>query len=140
MRTTELIAKVAAACRPLMTAYDSDLDIDLQIIANHPHPFLHWTRKTGTDLAMLWPSDHAKYPRAGEYVEYLFGHCTREGLAHKPVEQAAYWVDHDTELVLHYDGNALHRITARQAMDIARRYHAVTIQAWNPGKRLMAIA
>lgn len=130
MTTVELIAKLAAWVRPLMTAYDSDLTLDLQQIANHPEiPFLHWTRKTGTDLALLYPANHPKWPAVGVKVQYLFGLCDRRELAHKPTEQALYWQRTEVELVVYFDGQRLRKITANQALDIAENYFLACIAA-----------
>ena len=116
-----------------MTAFDSDLTIDLQAIAKHDGvPFLHWTRKCGTDLALLHAADSEQFPPNGRRVPYLFGTCDRDQLAHKPVEQAEYWQAHETELVLYFDGQTIRKLSVSQAVDVAQGYYRKVIRAWRP--------
>lgn len=135
MNTTELtalVAKLTSMVKPLMIAYQQDLDTDIELIVyNRDIPFLHWTRKTGTDIAMLYPPDHVRFPAKGQRIEYLFGLCNREEFAHHPLDQAQYWTHAETELVLHFDGKSLHRITPQRAVDLAIAYFHSTVKAWS---------
>lgn len=111
--------------KPLIRAYESDLEHDRAIIArNVGVPFLHWTGESGTHIVMLISADSEFFPKAGQEVPYLFGHSDRNQLAGKPLEFAQAMGKFNYPTVHYFDGYSLHKITQQRAEEIARIYRA----------------
>lgn len=119
----ELFAK----CDPLVEAYRDDLLVHDRecLIRAAGTPYLHWTRETGTSLAVLWPHDSEAFPAPGESVPYLFGKADRGKVLRDKQVEADYHaspVSLPTRLCLHFDGKALRKITTDRAVEIMRTY------------------
>lgn len=94
-------------CHPLLQAFHSDLEVDQSDIkSNAGVPFIHWTRKSGTDLVMLESVAVAENRRVQIIgtAKYHLNPCIPD------------------LLILRFDGKELREITAEQAYEIARRW------------------
>lgn len=112
---------------PLLEAYHNDLLVhDRCALEACPGiPFLHWTRRTGTDLVFLPAVDDRSWPAPGEVVPFLFGTADRDHLLASKLISAEYHSDKHVPrslLVLYFDGRRLRQIDEAQAVKIAREY------------------
>ena len=99
--------------------------------ANPDTPFLHATRRLGTDLLELCPAD--QYPAKGELVPYLFGEADREHMARGIVSVAegicGPCASH--RLAYHYfDGKTLYKIGQSRFLTLAQDYVRHTLCAF----------
>ena len=134
-------AQLYALASPHLKDYRNDLEKwDREIIEKMPGcPYLHYTRESGTHIVMMPPADSDYYPKAGEYVKYLFGMAEREHILRGCVSMAEYFVNPCNSfhgLVLHYDGQRFWEIDAGKALEIAREYRDQIITTWRKPRRL----
>lgn len=114
--------QLAAAVEPHLEAYHDDLRRHDRewLEANPGVPFLHYTRRTGTDLVELAPID--RLPKAGERVPYLFGTADREHIVNMVRSLARYFARENDRLCHHFDGSKLRRIDGATALKLAEDY------------------
>ena len=131
-KVTNVYEQIDEKSRPLLEAYETDLNHDKDWIENNPGvPFLHYTRATGTHLIPMNPSD--TYPPAGTKVKYLFGRADREYILQGKLEMQDWFEDplRDTpRLVLYYDGQKLQPVTLAKAREIIEDYARATRSMW----------
>ena len=125
---------------PHLEAFENDLLVhDKTTIESRPGcRFLHWTRATGTELAMLPDADDECFPPAGQRVPFLFGTADREHILRTPAILA--WTHNKPNgvqplLVLYFNGKTLLTIDAKKAQRIAEQYQATVQNTWNREKR-----
>jgi hypothetical protein len=136
MQNTEktCFEQLHAIVSPHLIHYREDLDQDQIIIEKFPAvPFLHWTRKTGTTIALLFPADSTQYPAPGEKISYLFGTANREELSRKPLETAQCLQHQANVVVCYFDGDRLTTISPDKAVQISQDYAAKIQQDWKVG-------
>ena len=118
--------------RPLLEAYETDLNHDKDWIKDNPRvPFLHYTRATGTHLIPLNPSD--TYPPAGTKVKYLFGRADREHILQGKLEMQAWFENALREpprLILYYDGRTLQPVALTKAREVLEDYAQAIRSKW----------
>jgi hypothetical protein len=134
-------AQLYVLASPRLKDHRNDLEKwDREIIERMPGcPYLHYTRESGTHIVMMPPADSEYYPKAGEYVKYLFGMAEREHILRGCVSMAEYFVNPCNSfrgLVLHYDGRRFWEIDASKALEIAREYRDQIITIWCKLRRL----
>lgn len=120
-------------CLPHIEAYHDDLLVhDRNHLAKWPGvPFLHWTRKCGTDLTMMYPHDSPAWPAEGEKVPYIFGTATREHVLGQNESMGKYHRDkRDGELAHHYNGKTVFPVTLQRAVDIIEDYARSVRHSW----------
>jgi len=139
-------AHLYALASPRLKDHRNDLEKwDREIVEKMPGcPYLHYTRESGTHIVMMPPADSDYYPKAGEYVKYLFGMAEREHILRACVSTAEHFVNPRNSfrgLVLYYDGRRFLKIDTRKALEIAREYRNRIIIAWrNPRQMAEACA
>lgn len=126
-----IFEQLVEQCERHLEAYRDDLMVhDRKNLEKNPGvPFLHWTRPTGTTLAlMVGPED---YPAKGEQVPYLFGTADREHIL-KSVRVVAYASFQDSRhlLALHFDGEKLRPVSAKTVGRIIDEYESKVRAAW----------
>jgi hypothetical protein len=102
-----------------------------EIERNPGIPFLHWTRESGTHLAMLRPSH--KLPAAGEIVPILFGKGDREVIVENVVGMAEYHNSGKSEpvqLALYCDGEKFFVTNTATALLVAIAYQRFLQVEW----------
>jgi hypothetical protein len=124
-----------------LQAYRDDLEKhDRQALEDYPGvPFLHWTRSSGTHITFLRPADD--YPAPGVRVPYLFGTADRDHLLNEVVSIARYFADPinpQASLVLHYGGKRLQKVSATEALEIARLYREKVKREWRQARAATA--
>jgi hypothetical protein len=124
---SELLAK----CLPHLEAYHEDLTVhDLAGLTAYPDiPFLHYTRKWGTQLIFLPPHDHPEFPPHNVSVPYLFGEADRWHILKGKVQMAEYPYE-GLRIVHWFDGTTLREIPVTRAITIAREYRTSVEHAW----------
>lgn len=131
MKPDELITRLDAACRPLITAYATDLDIDSRFLRENPGvPFLHFTRANGTHIIMLPAAESPLFPPAGVLVDYLLGRADREHILKDSLSLADYEFPF-LRAVHHFDGTALRLIDQPRAITIAKEHRSKVLAEWN---------
>jgi hypothetical protein len=119
---------------PKLIHYREDLDHDQALLEKFPTtPFLHWTRRTGTTISLLFPADAEQFPAPGEKVPYLFGTATREELSRKPLEVAQCLKNQADATTCYFDGQTLTVISTDKAISIAQQYADTLCQTWRAG-------
>lgn len=118
---------------PLLEAYETDLTThDKNWIEENPGiPFVHYTRKFGTHLISLCPSD--TYPPAGTKVKYLFGKADREKLLQDKLAMQEWFesfVRESPKLILHCDGRILQQVSLSKAREIIENYVHIIKSEW----------
>ena len=111
--------------------YRADLEIhDRHSIESNPGvPFLHFTNDCGTHILMLYPHDHDRWPRPGEWTKYLFSTANREMM----LEDGASFTScacQSHPLIHHFDGKTLRRISDKQAVNVAKDHRDSVLAAW----------
>ena len=119
--------QLRAACLPHMTHFKADLVMhDRRTLRKHDGtPFLHWTRKLGTEILMLITAD--EYPPIGTTVPFIFGRADRDHLLNEAVKSARCWTEPcngTVEAVHHFDGKTLRQIDVAKACVYALKCRA----------------
>jgi hypothetical protein len=120
---------------PLLEGYHRDLLVhDRRWLRQHSGvPFIHATRKLGTELAPLFPPDHEFWPRAGQEVPYLFGHADRHHILRGVRSAVEYFLSptsSETLLWLYYDGERFKEVTPEWVSRRIKDYVGRVELAW----------
>jgi hypothetical protein len=120
--------------RAVMVDYFADLEIDRAQIGETSAPWIHYTRRTGSHLIALEPSDSAAWPAPGQNVKILFGAGDRYKILRGNLDTAQYFADQHPDdrpvLVQYWNGRTLRTVTVEEARDIVRKHHVSTETAW----------
>lgn len=119
-------------CDTHIQRYRNDLLVhDKSEIERNPGiPFLHWTRESGTSLAMMHPTHNL--PASGEIVPILFGEGGRDILVRNVVEMAEYHNrDNRISLTLYCDGEKFYVCSPATAYLIAIAYQKHLQVEWS---------
>lgn len=133
MAPPTIYRQLKSKCLKLMTHFQTDLLVhDRRSIREHKNtPFLHWTRKLGTDICFLIPP--REYPPKGKSVPFLFGTADRERLLENVLLYAQCHIGRSASeqlAVHHFDGQHLRSITCEVAIEIVRDYARQVEHAW----------
>lgn len=124
VKEKSVYVQVKEKALPLMEGFQTDLTKhdrrDIQ--QNTGVPFIHYTRKLGTDICFMVPA--GDYPPEGQRVPYLFGTADRHHLLDQKVATTTYFTNpyNDSQLVLYFDGETVKEISKEQAVEVVRKY------------------
>ena len=129
--------ELKAKSLPLIEAYHNDLlEHDKRDIEANPNtPFLHWTRRCGTDIIFMPPADSDCYPKFEVFVPYLFGQADRGHILDGKVSLTKYHTDpmnHPKQFTTYpFDGVKLRLIDCDKAIKIMDAYARPIRNKWH---------
>ena len=129
--TLEVFQQLEALTRPLIELYQSDLEIDREMIKAHEGtPFVHWTRETGTYMVHLVPPNHAGFPAPGEKVPYIFGKGDRDRILDGAIGIARHCTEGGHLLALYFDGKSLSPVSMERSLAIVEEWAKGVRRGW----------
>jgi hypothetical protein len=127
---------------PLLQAYHADLTKhDKEAIeADRATPWLHWTRKYGTQILFLRPSNHPDWQaNDNETVPFIFGHANRRHILEQYAGIASYFAKrHDEDkplMVWYFNGRDGCQVTLEKAVEISMDWKRNVERDWNRESR-----
>ena len=136
LRANRIEQAYPALCRRvshMIEAYHEDLTEHdrKQIEADPTVPFIHFTRKYGTHMVMLYPADHRAWPARDEAAPYMFV-GPRQRITH--LDGINDWVqalvNRDALIVHYFNEESFSVIREEEAVKIARAHVKAVKKTW----------
>ena len=139
----KIYEQLKALSLPIIESYHDDLiKHDLNSLTRYPGiPFLHFTGTTGTHLVIMHPADNDRFPPPGEQVPYLFGTADRNHILEgKVITVECMGKSWRQDLILHYDGNRLRKVSHEKSLEIVKTYANAVLYKWEGRKKYAGVA